>query len=208
VLASKAVCVVLCGVLALAGQAPVAAQERPSQIILTVIEGEGGINNVNQRADHDAAVRVEDENGKPISGAAVVFTLPSDGSSGEFGNGSRNLTVVTDDQGRAVAQGLKANNVPGRLQIHVNASYRGLTARTNITQFNMAVPGRSSVSKRSSNGNRGSKGKKILIILALAGAGAAGGVVALNSGKSSSSSTSTAPAIVISPGSGTVGPPK
>ena len=200
-LATKAVCVLLCGVIAVGAELPVAGP-RPMRIDLAVVEGEGGINNVNQRAEHDPVVRVVDENGKPIEGAAVVFTLPTDGSSGEFGNGSRNLTVVTDNQGRAVAQGLKANNVPGRLQIHVNASYRGLTTRTNITQFNMAVPGRSSVSK-------GSGTKKWLIVLAIAGAGAAGGLVAMNNGnKTSPTAVTTTPTIVISPGSGSVGPPK
>jgi hypothetical protein len=184
-----------------AAEFPADAQQPPSRINLAIVEGEGAINNVNRRADRDPAIRVEDENGKPVVGAAVVFTLPSDGSSGEFGNGSRNLTVVTDEQGRAVAQGLKANNVPGTLQIHVNASYRGLTARTNITQFNMAVPGRSKVSKNSS------ASKKWLIILAIAGAGAAGGVLALNNGNSSSPASAPA-AIVINPGSGSIGPPK
>ena len=200
-LATKAVCILLSGVIAVGADLP-NAEPRPSRLNLVIVEGEGGINNVNRRAERDPVIRVEDENGKPVVGAAVVFTLPASGSSGEFGNGSPNLTVVTDNQGRAVAQGLKANNVPGNLQIHVNASYRGVTARINITQFNMAVPGRSSVSK-------GSGTKKWLIILAIAGAGAAGGLIAMNNGnKTTSTPVPTTPTIVISPGSGSVGPPK
>jgi hypothetical protein len=205
---SKAVCVLLCNALFFAAVPSTYGQERPSRLNLVIVDGEGAINNVNQRADHDPVVRVEDENGKPIPGAAVVFTLPTDGSSGEFGNGERNLTVTTDAQGRAAAQGLKANNVPGRVLVHVNASYRGLTARINITQFNMAVPGRSTVSKSSSSGHKGHK--KLFIILAVVGAGAAGGIVAATSGGGSSTtgSASSAPPIVISPGSGAVGPPR
>src|SRR5437870_3752555 len=118
--------------------APVKAQETPPpvQLNIVVIDGEGAINNLGQRASRDPIVRMEDESRRPVSGAAVVFTLPTEGPSGEF-NGSKTSTVVTDNQGQAIARSLKVNQVPGKLQIHVNASYRGVTTRTTITQFNM-----------------------------------------------------------------------
>jgi hypothetical protein len=183
------------------GALPTWAQVPPTQLNIVVVAGEGAVNNIGQRALRDTSVRVEDENQKPISGAAVVFTLPTEGASGEFSNGSKSITVITDNQGIATAQGMKINEIPGKLQIHINASYRGRTARTNITQFNMAVPGKSV--KHS--------GKKVWIILAVVAAGAGGGIFAATHGSSTPASNPSGPtppaAIGITPGQGTVGPP-
>lgn len=183
--------------------APAVAQETmPSEIRIVVVEGEGTVNNVGQRSSRDPVIRVEDENQKPVSGAAVVFTLPTDGASGEFGNGSKTLIVTTDPQGKAVASSLRLNQVPGKLPIHVSASYKGRTARTNITQFSMSVPGK-----------RAGSSKALLVLLAVAGAAAAGGVVAA-SGKGSSATPSpgapppAAAPIGITPGPGTIGGPR
>lgn len=177
------------------------AQAPPTQLNIVVVSGEGAVNNIGQRALRDTSVRVEDEDQKPVSGAAVVFTLPTEGASGEFANGSKSITVITDNQGIATAQGMKINEIPGKLQIHINASYRGQTARTNIMQFNMAVPGKAV--KHS--------GKKLWIILAVVAAGAGGGIFAASHGSGSSASNPGAPpppaAIGITPGQGTVGPP-
>src|SRR5688572_26797365 len=156
---------------------PMCAQNPPAEIDIVVVDGEGAVNNVGQRSTRHAVVRVEDENQKPISGAAVVFTLPTDGASGEFGNGDKTLIVTTDTRGQAAASNLKVNQVPGKLQIHVSTSFKGRTARTNITQFNMSVPGK----------RAGGSGKTLLIVLAIAGAAAAGGVVATQTGGSSNS---------------------
>ena len=174
----------------------VLAQNPPDEIKIVVIDGEGAVNNVGQRSTRDAVVRVEDDTQKPVAGAAVVFTLPTDGPSGEFANGEKTLIVTTDARGIASASNLKLNLVPGKVPIHVSTSYRGRTARTNITQFNMSVPG-----KRAGGSN------KMLIILAIAGAAAAGGVAAAYSGGSSSGSPSgpTVTPISITPGTGTIG---
>jgi hypothetical protein len=181
--------------------APVSGQALPKVLNLIIVDGEGAVNNLGQRANRAPVVRVEDESSKPIAGVAVVFTLPASGASGEFKGGSKTMVVTTDESGRAVASGLKVNRVEGKLPIHVNASYRGLTARTNISQFNMSVPGRDA---------RPGGSKKLLLILAIAGGGAAGGILATQSGKSSSSTSGPAPsvgAIVITPGAGSIGPP-
>jgi hypothetical protein len=176
---------------------PVLAQTPPGEITIVVVEGEGAVNNVGQRSSKQVIVRVEDENKKPIDGAAVVFTLPTDGPSGEFANGEKTLIVTTDARGLAAATNLKANAIDGKLPIHVSTSYRGRTARTNVTQFNMSVPG-----KRAG----GSSNKTLLIVLAVAGAAAAGGVVATTRNGNSAGSPA-APAITpisITPGAGTI----
>ena len=173
----------------------------PLPIHITVVEGEGAINDVRQRSTREPLVRVEDQNNRPVTGAAVVFTLPTEGPSGEFRGGAKNLTVMTDDQGLAPARGLKPNEIPGKLQIHVNASYRGQTARIIITQFNMTVPG------AAKSGGSG----KIVAILLIVGAAAAGGAVLGLRQSGHSSSTGSSPAaptpITITPGTGTIGPP-
>src|SRR3954447_6771680 len=116
------------------------ASPPPSALHLVVVEGEGFIHNVRQRNGRDPVVRVEDQNQKPLTEAAVVFTLPTEGSSGEFGNGSKTLTIVTGRDGIAKAQGLKVHRVNGKLPIHVTASYRGLTTRTIINQSIEGAP--------------------------------------------------------------------
>jgi hypothetical protein len=172
------------------------------QLKITVLEGEGALNNTGQRSSHEPVVRVEDEAGRVLPKAAVVFTLPTNGASGEFGNGSKTLTVMTDEQGRAAGRGLKANRVAGKLLIHVNASYRGQSARTMITQFNMDVPGGS---------GRGGSGK-IVAIIALIGAAAAGGAFAAtrkgNTSTASPSTPATPSVITITPDPGVIGPPR
>ncbi len=49
---------------------------------ISVLEGEGSINNIGQPVNRGATVMVEDENRNPLSGVAVSFFLPNDGPSG------------------------------------------------------------------------------------------------------------------------------
>jgi hypothetical protein len=196
--------VALVGLLWLEPALAAQAETPPSSLELVVVQGEGALNSLGQRATQNPIVEVRDQNQRPLSGAAVVFTLPTEGASGEFGKSAKTLTIMTDDHGRAEATGLRVNKIPGKLQIHVNASYKGQTARGMITQFNMATPG----GKSTGGGSR-----KTLLILALVGAAVAGGVVAgtQHSGHSNSGSGGSTPAastpIGIVVGTGSVGPP-
>jgi hypothetical protein len=178
------------------------SQTQPQAINLVVIEGEGENMKIGERAPKPPLVRVEDENHKPIAGAAVIFTLPTEGATGDFG-GSKTLTVVTDSQGEAAGKGLKVNMLPGKLPIYVNASYRGLTAKATITASVTAPPG-----AKTGGGGGGHGTGKIIAIVAIIGAAAAGGAIyATHSG----GGTSTPPAppaptpIGITPGTGTIG---
>src|SRR5881398_1442797 len=89
---------------------PALAQDQGG-LNLVIVEGEGAINNIRQRTAREPIVQVEDENHKPVAGAAVVFLLPSNGAGGSFANGARTLTMTTDNQGQAVARGLKPNGI-------------------------------------------------------------------------------------------------
>lgn len=120
---------------------PASAQTLPKELNIIVVAGEGTVNNPRHRVSREPVIRVEDENHKPIAGAAVVFTLPTEGTTGEFGNGSKTITVMTDSGGEAKGQGLKVNQIGGKLPILITVSYRGLTARATITQSVVAAAG-------------------------------------------------------------------
>lgn len=185
--------------------------QAPPIINIVIVEGEGAINNVKQRVNRDPIVQVEDDNHRPIAGAAVVFFLPDQGASGTFVNGSRTLTVMTDAQGRAVAMGIRPNNVNGPMQIRVTASFSGATASAVINQTNVngsgGGGGSSGAATTTSTGLSG--GAKLAIILLIVGGAAAGGIIAAtHGGGGGSSSTPVTPPIVITAGTPTVGAPK
>jgi hypothetical protein len=173
------------------------AQEAGGQLNIVIVDGDGAINNIKQRTAREPIVQVEDQNHKPIAGAAVVFLLPDQGASGVFANGSHTLTVMTDAQGRAVARGLRPNTVQGKLQIHVTASHQGQTASANISQTNAVSAAAGAAATGVS--------AKLITILVIAGAAVAGGVVAATRGGGSSATTT--PPTTVTAGTGTVGAP-
>jgi len=174
-----------------------ANQAPQAKLNIVIVEGEGAINNVKDRVSREPIVQVEDENHKPVAGAALTFSLPNQGASGVFLNGSKTLTLTTDAQGRASALGIRRNNVSGQMQIRVTASFAGQTAIAIITQTNVASTTSAGLSTTA----------KVLIIVGLAGGAAAGAIVATRGG-GSSSSTTPIPSITITAGTPTVGAPK
>jgi hypothetical protein len=181
--------------------APGYAQDQPAPTALNIVivEGEGAINSVRQRVAREPVVQVEDENHKPVAGAAVTFLLPNQGAGASFANGARSLTVLTDDKGQAVARGLRPNNINGQYQVRVNASYRGQTANTNINQSNALTAAAAAAGAGIST--------KLLVILAVAGAAAAGGAIAATRGGNGNNTPTTTPTI-LTPGTPTVGAPR
>lgn len=165
---------------------------------IVVVEGQGAINNIRDRVGRDLVVRVENANQQPVSGASVVFTLPAQGASGSFVNGEKTLMTTTDAQGQAAARAWKPNNIVGKMEVRVTASYQGGKASAVITVFNMAVQNTASKSHT----------KWVLILLAAGGAGAAGAILGTR-GSSSTPAPPPPPATIsISPGAGSVGPPR
>src|ERR1044071_6656114 len=90
-----------------------ADQSAPARLNLLVVEGEGAINNVKQRTSRDTVVQVEDENHRPVAGAAVVFLLPNDGPGGTFAAGAKTAALVTDEKGQASMPRMTANQLSG-----------------------------------------------------------------------------------------------
>jgi hypothetical protein len=195
--------VVLAGLLVMPAASPLAGQAPATapKLSIVVVEGEGAINNIRQRTARDPIIQVEDENHRPVAGAAVAFTLPSNGAGGTFANGARTLTTVTDNQGRAVARGFRPNNVQGRYEIRVNASSGGQTAGTVITQTNIVA----AAGAAGAAAGAGISAKLIAVIAIAAGAAAGGGIYAATH---NGNATAAPTAVTISPGTGTVGPPR
>ena len=172
----------------------VAAQAYPEDVPLNivVIEGEGAINNIKQRTAREPIVQVEDENHKPVAGAAVLFELPQNGAGASFAQGAHSATFVTDQSGRAVARGFRANRIQGKFQIKVTATSQGRTGKTTISQSNAAVAGAVG----------GILSLKLILILTAVGAAAvAGGVYAATHSGGKSPTT-------ITPGTPGVGAPR
>jgi hypothetical protein len=184
----------LCPLLAVPPQTALAQQaEPPTQLNIVIVEGEGAVNNLRQRVVREPIVRVEDQNHKPVAGAVVFFLLPGDGSGGTFANGAKQLTVMTDSNGQAVARGMKPGTTAGQYQIKVTASVGNVTANATISQ---------SFAAGAAAGGSAISGKWIAVI-AVAGAAAAGLAIGLTRGGGGSTPAATA----LSPGTGTVGAP-
>jgi hypothetical protein len=177
-------------------------QAVPTQLNIVIIEGEGAINNIRQRTAREPIVEVQDENHRPVAGAAVLFLLPESGPGGTFSGGARTLQVITDQRGRAVAKGFRPTQQAGKYQIRVEASYRGVTADTTITQANAVLTATAA----------GASGK-LFSILAIAGTYAAVGAVAVATRSPASTAPATtqpapSPPTVLTPGPPTVGAPR
>jgi hypothetical protein len=177
--------------LLLACQLIYAQDSAPVNIV--VVAGEGSLDRILERVSQPPQVRVEDKNNQPITGAAVVFTLPASGATGEFEGGGKNSTVITDEKGVAVARGIKMNDTPGKMEILVNVAYKGDTANAVVTQYSSAPNGVP---------HHGGHGKLILIIAAAGGGGAAAAFLA--SHKSGGSSSGSSPGSPGSPGGGSL----
>jgi hypothetical protein len=164
------------------------------QLVITILDGEGALNDIRQRTAREPIVQVEDENHRPIAGAAVLFTLPDSGPSGTFAGGAQTFSTVTDSTGRAVARGLQPNNVSGNYSIQVKVNYNGSTAETTIHQQNVA--NESSVSQHAAHA---ATLKTVLIVV---GAAVVGGTIAALLAQNGGGSSTT-----ITPGPPTVGAP-
>ena len=199
----RSLCFLLAGCLALPYVPVAAAQEPAHKLNLVIVEGEGAINNIRQRTAREPIVQVEDENHKPVAGAAVLFLLPDHGPGGTFSDGSHSLTVTTNAQGRATARGIHFNNTEGQFQIQVTASFNGLTATATITQ-SIGVGAAAGAGSGAAVAAGLSTKAIVLIVVAAAAAAAGGAYAATHTGGSSTPATT---GTSITAGSGTVGPP-
>jgi hypothetical protein len=192
----RSACLLICCIV-IAPATP-AQTERPENQRIVVLEGDGAINNVRVRPPREPRVRVEDRTGEPVSEVPVTFVAPSFGAGGTFGDEGSTVTVVTGENGEAVASGFRPNGQVGQFEIRVSSSHRGETARAAITQTNAAPV-------------QEAKSKKFIILGLVVGAVAGGALAATSLGGGSdqpSSARPAAPSLGVSPGSPTFGPPQ
>ncbi len=167
----------------------------PMQLRITILDGEGALNNIRERTAREPIVQVEDENHKPVAGALVLFTINGQSGAGAtFANSLATYQTTTDAMGRATAKGLLPNNQAGEITIAVTATVGALTASAVIHQQNVdpgpsTSPAKSHVpSQHHSPVNLGN--------VALVGAAAAFGVIlgwtVATRGSGSSNTTITA----------------
>lgn len=174
-----------------------AAQAPAAGLQITILDGDDAMNNIRQRTAREPIVQVEDENHKPVAGAAVIFLLPNDGAGGAFAGGARTLTTVTDSKGQAVARGLRPNHTAGKFQIRVQASYEGKTAQTTINQTNLVA-----ASAAASAGII----PKWVTVLVIGAVAATVATVATHPGGGATPSTNVP--ISVTPGAGSIGAPR
>lgn len=161
---------------------------------ITVIEGQGAINNVRAHTARDPVVEVRDADNVPLPGATVTFQTPADGPGAVFPDNEKSLITQTDQNGRAVGRGLRPNSVTGAFQIRVTASYRSATGTVDIEQTNASPAETKST-------------KKYWLIGLVAGAAAGGALAATHGGKSAAPATPAQPTGSIVPGTPSFGPP-
>ena len=92
-----------------------------------VVEGEGALNRLPNRALHEPVVQVADGSGKPIAGASVAFDTPKAGPGATFTRGATHSATITNSDGIAKASGLRNNGVAGVFGILVHVEYHGQT---------------------------------------------------------------------------------
>jgi hypothetical protein len=150
---------------------PSVALEQQETLRIVIVEGDQAIYNVRQRVAREAIIQVEDENRKPVAGALLTLTAPRDGASVVFSNGLNNITLATDEVGRAVVRGIRPNGVEGRFSIRITAVKDGMKGSAEMQVSNAALaPAGGGVSM------------KLIAVLAAAGAAAAGIAVAARGG--------------------------
>jgi|HubBroStandDraft_1064217.scaffolds.fasta_scaffold30567_2 hypothetical protein len=120
---------------------PLGAQEAapPKSLQIVILDDETPLNNISERTAREPIIQVQDENHKPLAGAAVLFAIhpAAGGASALFANGASTLNVVTNANGVARASGLVMNQVKGTWQLQVTASKNGLTTSTTINETNV-----------------------------------------------------------------------
>ena len=113
---------------AMPGQATPAAGAAPKALFISILEGEGELNDVRARTAREPIVQVEDENHKPVAGALVVFAIPRGSAAGGNFSGLNSLTVRTGADGRAVGRGFRITRHTGKLEIEVTATLAAVVA--------------------------------------------------------------------------------
>ena len=184
------VCLASLGLPGAAAWAQEAAAAQPNHLFIQILDGEGALNDIRSRTAREPIVQIEDENHKPVAGAAVIFSTPTSGPSAVFSNGLNSLKVTTGIDGKAAAEGIRPNNVSGAFQIQVTVTFGTLSS--------VAVVNQTNTGKMSSTTTHAAHALPVKLIAILAGAAAAGvvtGVLVTRGGSHTDTVTAGAPTV-------------
>ena len=108
---------------------------------ITILDGDGALNDIRQRTAREPIVQVTDHNHKPVAGVLVLFAINygSSGAGATIG-GVTSFRTVTDAEGHAQAHGFTPNNVEGQFTITVTATLGQIVATAIIHQENKIPP--------------------------------------------------------------------
>lgn len=169
------------------------ARGQPAALKVALIEGEGAVYPVGSKATRGVTVKVTDDAGRPVEGATVSFSLPSDGPGGVFASGARTEVATTHADGAAAVWGMQWNRTPGAFGILITAA-KG-QARGGITCPQSLAVGAAPNPRPSRIGAGGHKW--LWITLAAVGGAAGAGVAAAGKGKTSATAPGASTAIQI-----------
>jgi hypothetical protein len=169
-------------------------------LTLTVISGDGAINDIHRYVPTPTIIEVRNEIDQPVSGATVSFSLPESGPSGQFIDGNRTWIGSTDTRGRVVLSGFIPNRLQGSFQIAVSATSPGRSGSVRIRETNGDF-----VSPSPAPRGKSGSATRVLIILGVGAAVALGSLLAIKGG--GGGSTSTASSTSVSIGTISIGAP-
>jgi hypothetical protein len=172
---------------------------RPSGLKIFVLAGNGAVNYIPDGHGTTPVVEIRDDNGYPVSGAALEFRLSETGPGGDFPNGQHMFSAVTNTAGQAEAP-FTIRPLPGSFTMQISAKIDTRSVSASITQVNTLKA--SEVAKTTAKAKHWYKNWKIL---AIAGAGVVVVVVVLATRGGSNGPSGTT--VGLAPGAPTFGAP-
>jgi len=111
---------------------------------IVILEGDGVINVIskNQVRSRRIVLRVDDDAGKPVSGATVSFQMPDANEPGGTIGGQSAASVVTGVAGLA-RMTFQPNQLAGTFDVEIIVSSQGRSASTFVTETNLQYPAHS-----------------------------------------------------------------
>lgn len=159
-----------------------------------MLEGDGAVHALGGKSTQGLVVRIADEIGRPVEGAAVSFRLPEEGPGGTFGHGMRTDIIVTGPDGLAAVHGIQCNRLPGPFQVRVTAVKDQIRAGVIVAQF---LSEKSAAGSAPALAKRSGRRKWLVLTGVIAGGAAAGLALGMGGGGSAPSAgaitTPTAP---------------
>src|SRR5262245_19566781 len=117
---------------------------------IVVVEGEAGVNIIQQKTAVKPLIEVRDRNNQPVAGVIVTFSVEG-GKAASFA-GASTMTVATNAAGQAAVTSLTPN-VAGAFQIQVSAAFQGQVATATIAQTNVMTAAQAAAASAATGGS-------------------------------------------------------